>query len=113
MLEPGSVLVTPSTRKLIALRRVPLMLKSTTFVSPMPISEEPELLTPGMSVKSCMKLRLLSGISTTRRFSTTSPTVGVVWMSGASLVTVIDSLTAPASSVTLSVLRSLTFSSMP
>jgi hypothetical protein len=76
--DPTSVLLTPSTRKLIELRRVPLIEKSTTFAKPMPISEVPLLVTPGTSVSNAMKLRLLSGSSTTRRFSTTSPTVGVV-----------------------------------
>src|SRR5215203_3709084 len=112
MPEPTSVLLTPSTRKLIELRRVPLMEKFTTFVNPMPISEEPSLLTPGTRLSNDMKLRLLSGNSTTRRFSTTSPTVGLTWIKGASAVTVTDSVTAPVSSGTLIVLRSPTLSSM-
>src|SRR5829696_1523349 len=108
MPEPTSVLLTPSTRKLIELRRVPLIEKSTTFVNPILISEVPLPVTPGTSVSNCMKLRLLSGSSTTLRFSTTSPTVALVWIKGASAVTVTDSVTAPVSSGTLIVFRSLT-----
>src|SRR5215213_11215460 len=108
MPEPTSVLLTPSTKKLIELRRVPLMEKSTTLVNPIPISEAPLLVTPGTSVSNCIKFRLLSGSSTTLRFSTTSPTVEEVWINGASAVTVTDSVTAPVSSGTLIVLRSLT-----
>src|SRR6266511_4263855 len=65
MFEPTSTLETPSTIQLTALRRPPLIEMLIVDVRPTPTSSDKSLDTPGTSVASCTKLRLLSGSSCT------------------------------------------------
>ena len=65
MFEPTSTLLTPSTIQFTALRRPPFTEMLTTLASPTPTSSGKSLDTPGASVASCTKLRLLSGSSCT------------------------------------------------
>ena len=65
MFEPTSTFETPSTSQLTALRRAPLIEMLTVLVRPTPTSSARSLDTPGASVASCTKLRLLSGSSFT------------------------------------------------
>ena len=65
MFEPTSTFETPSTSQLTALRRAPLIEMLTVLVRPTPTSSARSLETPGASVASCTKLRLLSGSSCT------------------------------------------------
>ena len=65
MFEPTSTFETPSTSQLTALRRAPFIEMLTVLVRPMPTSSVRSLDTPGASVASCTKLRLLSGSSCT------------------------------------------------
>ena len=65
MFEPTSTFETPSTSQLTALRRPPLIEMLTVLVRPTPTSSVRSLDTPGASVASWTKLRLLSGSSFT------------------------------------------------
>ena len=81
MFEPTSTLMAPSTSQLIPLRRAPLMERLARLVRPMPTSSDRLLETPGTSVASCMKLRLLSGSSCTWVGPIKVCTAAVGWMS--------------------------------
>ena len=61
MFEPTSTFEAPSTSQFTALRRAPAIEIETLLVRPIPTSSGSDELTPGTSVASCTKLRLLSG----------------------------------------------------
>jgi hypothetical protein len=113
MFEPTSTFDTPSTSQLSALRRAPFTERLTVLVRPTPTSSLRSLDTPGASVASCKKLRLLSGSSCTCAAPTRLWTAAVFWTNCAPAVTSMVSATPPTPSLPLISSRSLTDSWMP
>ncbi len=108
MFEPTSTLLTPSTSQLTALRRPPLTEMLTVLASPTPTSSLRSLDTPGVSVASCTKLRLLSGSSCTCVAPIRFCTAGVGWTNCVAAETCTDSVTPPTPKVAFTGTRSLT-----
>ena len=113
MFEPTSTFEAPSTSQLTALRRWPAIEMLTLAVRPTPTSSGSELLTPGTSVASCTKLRLLSGSSWTCVEPISVCTAGIGWIIWAAASTFTVSVTPPSFIAMSSRTRSATWSSMP
>ena len=113
MFDPTSTFDTPSTRKFTALRRPPATEMLTVLVRPMPTSSDRSLDTPGTSVASCTKLRLLSGSSWTCVGPIRFCTAGDGCTNCEAALTSTVSLTSLTPSWPLTSRRSLTWSWMP
>ena len=112
MFEPTSTFDTPSTSQFTALRRAPLIDMLTVLASPTPTSSARSLETPGASVASCTKLRLLSGSSCTCCVPIVVCSAAIGWMSGLAALTMTLSATPPTLKRTSICSRSLTCSAM-
>src|SRR5262245_51999213 len=112
MLLPTSTLLTPSTSQLTALRRAPLIERLTVLASPVPTSSVRSLETPGASVASWTKLRLLMGSSCTRS-DPTSDCNAAVGCTDCVPVTSTTSLTPPTDIVASTTMRSFTERATP
>ncbi len=113
MFEPTSTFEAPSTSQLTALRRAPAIETDTVLARPIPTSSGSDELTPGTSVASWTKLRLLRGSSWTWTGPMRVCTAGVdcTRPAGATISTVASS---PATGrVTLTVTRSFTCRAIP